>query len=198
MPNHTSLIHTQPRGLKDWLRVYGLYRAAFPLSEQKPFSIIVGMYRRKKTDVWCLFRNGRFAGFATTINGDGAILLDYLAIKPALRGQGAGSAALQILSDIYPGRGLFTEIESEYEPCLDQESRKRRKGFYLKNGYVQLNVMARVFGVKMELLGQNCQMDFSDYREFYRTHYSPRAAENVLEEPHPATIKEDSTKKRSE
>lgn len=184
---HAAPACVRPRGLRDWIRVFHLYHLAFPPAEQKPFSIIVTMYRRGKTDVWCFLDQGRFAGFAATINGEGMILLDYLAILPALRGRGLGSAVLKTLSERYPGKGLFTEIESEYEAASNQEARKRRKRFYLENGYVPLGVMARVFGVKMELLGQNCQMDFSAYREFYRAHYSPRAAEHVLEEPYPET-----------
>ena len=43
-----------------------------------------------------------------------------------------------------------------------------------------LNVTAMVFGVKMELLGWGCQMDFDSYKAFYRDHYNPWAAEHVV------------------
>ncbi len=60
----------------DWQRVRRLYGRAFPREERKPFGVIRRMHRRGKTDVWVLRREGRFAGFASTINGDGLILID--------------------------------------------------------------------------------------------------------------------------
>ena len=62
--------------LHDWIRIRRLYARAFPPSERKPFSMILSMRRKGKTDVWCFYQDGRFAGFASTINGDGLILID--------------------------------------------------------------------------------------------------------------------------
>ena len=164
-----------------WLQIHRLYRRAFPPAERKPFSIIVSMWRKGNADVWYLTRSGRFAGFATTINSADLILLDYLAIVPTQRGQGAGSQALRALRERYAGKGIFVEIESIYENAPDQESRLRRRRFYLRSGFAPLGVLATVFGVKMELLGANCAMDFARYHAFYRDYYSPQAAENVAE-----------------
>ena len=164
-----------------WLHIYHLYRRAFPPAERKPFSVIVAMWRKGNTDVWYLTRGGRFAGFATTINSSELILLDYLAIAPTQRGQGVGSQALRALLAHYAGKGIFVEIESIYENAPNQESRLRRRRFYLRSGFSPLGVLATVFGVKMELLGVNCAMDFARYHAFYRDSYSPQAAQNVEE-----------------
>lgn len=172
-------------GLQDWWKVYRLYRQAFPRSERKPFSIIFKMSRNGKTDVWCLMEGNRFKGFVTTINSERAVLLDYLAVWQAVRGQGVGSAALAQLLRKYAGKGLFVEIESVFEPGDDQELRQRRRQFYLSSGMVPFGVMANVFGVKMELLGSGCHLNFKEYQAFYRTHYSPWAAEHLSEEPYP-------------
>ena len=53
-----------------WLRVYLLYRTSFPRSERKPFGMILKMYRKGKTDVWCARDERGFAGFAATINDE--------------------------------------------------------------------------------------------------------------------------------
>lgn len=168
-----------PRNLTDWIRVRVLYRKAFPASEQKPFSVIRSMYRQKKTDLWCILRDGRFCGFASTVNSEHLILLDYLATVPQNRGQGIGSAALQLLKQQYPGKGVFVEIEETRDPGDDQPLRIRRRQFYESAGMVALDVTAMVFGVKMELLGWGCQMDFDSYKAFYRDHYNPWAAEHI-------------------
>lgn len=168
----------------DWWRVWRLYMRAFPATERKPFAIIRRMCRRGKTDVWVLRRDGAFAGFATTINGDGLILLDYLAVTQRLRGQGAGSAALAILAEAYDGCGIFVEIESPFEPGDDQCERLRRRAFYQRCGFEPCRTLAEVFGVPMELLGLRCCVDFAAYQTFYRAHYSAWAAEHIRKISH--------------
>lgn len=168
------------KGLPAWIRVYMLYRAAFPRGERKPFRMIVSMCRKGRTDVWCLYRGGRFAGFASTINGSDLILLDYLAVCADCRGTGVGSAVLGEMKRVYAGKGLFVEIESTGESCKDLNNRLRRSHFYRKNGMEPMGVSAWVFGVRMDLLGWNCSVDFDRYHGFYAEHYSPWAAEHIL------------------
>lgn len=168
-----------------WLRVYLLYRAAFPRSERKPFGMILKMYRKGKTDVWCARDERGFAGFAATINDEALVLLDYLAVSKGKRGRGCGTAMLRALKDGYPGRGLFVEIESPFEDAPNREERMRRRQFYISCGMQPARVMAQVFGVKMELLCCNCSVDFARYHAFYRDNYSPWAADHILSAEHP-------------
>jgi len=185
---HQHFQARQAASCADWLRIYFLYRRSFPRSERKPLSAIRGMQKKGKTDVWMFFRGGRFAGFATTINSERLILLDYLAVSPALRGHGVGSMALAQVRGAYPGRGIFVEVESIYTGEADLADQIRRRQFYLKNGMEPLHVLARVFGVEMELLGWDCQMDFDSYRGFYHDHNSPWAARHIENVEFPADI----------
>ena len=173
------------KNLLDWSKVYQLYSDAFPSSERKPFSVIYKMERNGKTDVWCVMEGTAFKGFATTINSRDAVLLDYLAVLKGVRGQGVGRETLAALMEEYSGKGLFVEIESAFEPGEDQLLRQRRRQFYMTAGMEPFGVMANVFGVKMELLGKDCHFTFEEYQQFYRTHYSPWAAEHLSEEIHP-------------
>ena len=168
-----------------WLRVYLLYRAAFPRSERKPFGMILKMYKKGKTDVWCARDEHGFAGFAATINDEALILLDYLAVCRKKRGRGIGAAVLHALKDGYPGRGLFVEIESPFEDVPNREERMRRRQFYISCGMQPARVMAQVFGVKMELLCWKCSVSFERYHAFYRDNYSPWAADHILSAEHP-------------
>lgn len=175
----------KPKGVLQWLRLYKLYRAAFPTCERKPFSIIVNMYRKGQTDVWCIQKDRKIMGLAATINGEEAILLDYFAIDQRHRNEGIGSQALLKLEQFYADKGLFVEIESVYDDAPNRDERQRRKQFYLRCGMTQMNVLVNLFDVKMELLGWNCQLDFEGYRAFYAEHYSPWAAEHIAKEQHP-------------
>lgn len=168
------------RGVRHWLRVRRLYRDAFPRAERKPLAIIRRMCRRGKSDVWVFAQDGRFAGFAATVNGDGTVLLDYLAVTEEMRGRGVGSAALAALAEAYGERGMFVEIECADMPGEDQDLRRRRRAFYERAGFVPCGTAARVFGVPMELLGRGCCLDFAAYRRFYCMHYSAWAGEHIL------------------
>ena len=75
--------------------IFVLYRNAFPRSERKPFGIILRMAKEGRADLWTIRHNGRFAGFAATVNAPELILLDYFAVKKSLRGQGVGFAGLR-------------------------------------------------------------------------------------------------------
>ena len=170
----------KPRWPGDWLRLYRLYLQSFPPSERKPFSIIVQMYRQGKGHVWCIRRAGKFTGMATTIQGKQETLLDYFAVKKDARGQGVGRLAMKRLLELYGDRGFFLEIESTREVCPDLMAREKRKHFYMACGLTPLDVEAEVFGVRMELLGVNCTMDFDSFKRFYREEYNLWAAEHIL------------------
>lgn len=174
-----EILLSRPQGAADWLRIRLLYLSAFPPRERKPFSRIRGMYHQGRADVWCVKENEEFLGFASTVNSGEMILLDYFAVRKNFRGRGVGTRAMALLLEKYRGRGFFVEIESTKEDCPDIAARERRRQFYLSAGLQMLGVEARVFGVRMELLGIRCRMDWEDYRNFYRDHYSPWAAEHI-------------------
>lgn len=176
-----EIVLHKPQSPVDWLRLQGLYRSAFPRDERKPFGVIRRMFREGKADIWCVLANGKFAGLATTVNGEELVLIDYFAVSEKHRGKGVGRAAMECLLSLYAGRGVFLEIESPDRPGLDRDQRKRRKEFYLSCGFEELGVKAKVFGVYMELLGIGCKMDFQDYRRFYGLNMTPWAADHLEE-----------------
>ena len=160
-------------------RVYLLYLRAFPAEERKPFSIILSMMKERRTDLWIIRKNGRFAGFASTVNSPELVLLDYFAVCKSLRGQGVGSAAMKLILDQYAPRGVLVEIESTMIPSDNQQERENRKRFYVNSGMTPLGTEVDLFGIRMELLGCRCMLDFAAYKDFYVRYYTPRAEKYV-------------------
>ena len=161
------------------IQAYRLYCRSFPRCERKPFRIILSMWHRGKTDIWLIKEKNQLIGFASTLNSEGPILLDYLAVKEKERGKRYGSRMLDVLKKHYQEKGIFVEIESVYDETSELEQRIRRKRFYENNGMLSMQVLASVFDVHMELLGWNCQLSFDDYRRFYHENYSAFAAEHI-------------------
>ena len=174
-----------PSGFFRWLRLYALYRCSFPRAERKPFALILKKYRAGMTDIWCIERDSVFLGFSATMNSPRLVMLDYFVIRRRCRGQGIGTAALKKILEKYADREFILEIESPFEPGIDQEKRQKRKQFYVNCGMEPLHIMAEVFGINMELLGKNCDMTFEKYRNFYRDFYRPQAAEHILPADYP-------------
>lgn len=177
----------QAHRLTHWLRLYKLYRQAFPAFERKPFSIIRSMQKKGKSDIWYFEKDGRFAGLVFTINSDNVILIDYLAIVTSRRGEGIGSEIITQLRDYYLDKGIFVEIESVFDKCKNIDERMRRKQFYLNNDMIPMKVMVVLFGVEMELLGLNCRLTYDEYYSFYKDNYGDFAAKNIKEAMYPPT-----------
>lgn len=176
----TTITLQRPAGLLCWGQLYLLYRRSFPRAERKPFRLILKAWHQGRTHIWCIREGHRFLGFASTMNGESHVMLDYFVIRPRFRGRGIGTAAMAQLLSLYSGQGFFLEIESPYEPGPDRQLRQRRKEFYCRCGLEPLQIRARVYGVPMELLGINCRLDFSRYRAFYRDFYKPCSARHIL------------------
>ena len=181
----SNIILAPPERLSHWLQLYVLYRRSFPRAERKPFLTILKKHRAGMTDIWCILEENRFLGFAATMNSPDLVMLDYLAVLKRYRSRGIGSIALNDLMQRYTDCAFLLEIESPYEPGPDQLLRQKRKQFYVNCGMEPLYIMAEVFGVKMELLGKNCHIDFEQYRNFYRDFYKPWAARHILPAEYP-------------
>ena len=130
-----------------------IYMEAFPLVERAPFSRIIKQWRSGELDI-LTFReeDNSLIGFSINASEADLVLIDYLAISPAVRGGGYGSKALELMHLYYLGKRIFLIIEHPDMEADNAEQRSKRKRFYLRNGYADSGL--RINGVegRMELL----------------------------------------------
>ena len=169
----------EPKGIIEYLRMYSLYRKAFPRCERKPFSLIMKWHKAGKSDIWYFYDEKGFLGFSTTINGEREILIDYFTVSERRRASGNGTKMIRSLLEHYAPLGVFLEIEMLDERAENYEQRVRRRKFYLAAGLEPLNTFARLFGTDMELLGVRCSMDYEKYQDFYLHNYGRFAYDNI-------------------
>lgn len=169
----------EPKGIVEYLKIFRLYRKSFPKCERKPFSMILKMKKKGKSDIWYFEDESGFLGFSSTINGEREILIDYFTVNEKLRGRGNGTKMIQCLMNHYTPLGVFLEIEMLDERAANYNERVRRRSFYLSAGLEPLDTCAKLFGVDMELLGVRCTMDFEKYHNFYLENYSREAYDNI-------------------
>ena len=150
--------------------VHALYETAFPASEKKPFSMIVSGQGTGLVEILSLEENNRFLGLAIMAKAGDRVLLDYFAIADEVRGHGAGSAALQALSEIES-----TKCEDEEELAL----RTRRKKFYLRNGFTMLPYYIDLWGTEMEMLSNGQPCPYEEYLDIYTTAFGTKVSDKI-------------------
>lgn len=152
--------------IKNRSKVKKLYRAAFPRAERKPFFL---MERKQKEGIMEILsiEEEEFLGLVITILQGDLVLVDYFAITGENRGRGTGSRALALIRERYRGKRIFLEIESPDVSAKNFGERVRRKDFYHRNGFQDAGIYVKLFGIDMELLVDNCQLDFGEYYGVY-------------------------------
>ena len=105
-------------GSLDLKYIRDLYRISFPDVERtSPFSLIERKAAMGTMEILMMSEGGERMGLAITASDGELVLLDYFAVDPSKRGQGAGSEALQLLLALYNDRQFFLEIERPVERC---------------------------------------------------------------------------------
>lgn len=162
-------------------KVKNLYYKAFPVSEQKPFELLLGCAEKGKVDILCgVDDNGEFLCEAITAVDETAVLLDFLAVDEDKRGHGVGSAALGALFSYYGKKRIVLEIESTFKTDAENYlQRKKRKAFYLKNGMIKEDYLVNLAGVEMEILSHGGSVSFEEYKDILEFVYPKEIADSA-------------------
>lgn len=114
---------------------WSVYDVAFPPHEKLPFEYMKKMVRRAdEVHMAVIMDDDQSVGimlYVTLPNNQVFVL--FLAIDPALQGQGLGSHVLEMLQANYPG-GVMLECEQLGLNSENELQRERRYAFYQRNG----------------------------------------------------------------
>ena len=135
-------------------------RRDFPPSELKRLSDILDMKRKGVYSVIGAYQcDSTLAAYALVYHplGTQAALLDYLAVRPALRHKGIGSMMLVQLRAYYADVADVLLIECERPKAAPDEAMARKRiGFYTKAGAVLTRVRIWLFDVEYSILVLPC------------------------------------------
>ncbi len=147
-----------------------LYESSFPEAEKKPFSMIQEKTAEGFMEILILIKTNTPVGLMITLLHKDLVLLDYFAIDPKRRGEGIGSAALELFRQRYDKKRCLLEIEIIDDHAENALQRRQRKHFYLKNGLYEIGVWVVLFGVAMEILiFDNCYtVTYEEYYSIYQ------------------------------
>ena len=130
---------------------------AFPPNERKPLAEIRALLEAGRYEALGLYDGAALLGFANLWRepaAPGYVLLDYLGVTASRRNGGLGSLILRKLAGQCAGRcGVLTEAEwpDPDSGAPEEVLRRRRVGFYVRNGFVPVYEMAAC-GVRLQAL----------------------------------------------
>ncbi|MBE1442118.1 GNAT family N-acetyltransferase [Paenibacillus sp. OAS669] len=119
-----------------WSSVEPIYEQAFPIGGRKSRDIVRRMFSRKMCQLHTISRGSEFIGMALSgiDKQAGALLIDYLAIRSEVRGEGNGRCFLDRIKEWARThaecKGIIVEVEAE-----PTEENQRRVQFWEANGF---------------------------------------------------------------
>lgn len=149
----------------------------FPKAELKPLEVILKAIDDCLYEPLGLFDESKFIGYTFLVKIGSDYLVDYLAVIPDERNNGAGSRLVQLLADHLKAAGdVIVEVEDPNlaADAMAKDIQTRRYNFYLRNGCTDTGLRVKCFGVPFRILrvGQRKSEDHEAlwklYQEFYR------------------------------
>ena len=144
-----------------------IYFESFPKSERMPFPLMVAMSKLWNTDFLGFYEEDTLCGFIYLAHNRKIVFVMFFAVDAALRSKGFGSAILQKIQKKYPTKKIIISIEPCDETAPDIEIRKKRKAFYLRNGYKETGYMIKLAGVVQEIIIANGEFNKSQFKRFF-------------------------------
>ena len=144
-----------------------IYFESFPKSERMPFPLMVAMSKLRNTDFLGFYEEDTLCGFIYLAHNRKIVFVMFFAVDAALRSKGFGSAILQEIQKKYPTKKIIISIEPCDETAPDIEIRKKRKAFYLRNGYKETGYMIKLAGVVQEIIIANGEFNKSQFKRFF-------------------------------
>lgn len=140
---------------------------AFPIEEHTETGFIydfdnnafdlLGIYREEAPE--------NFAGYFLCIKNDKTVYISYFAICPEKRNLGIGTKALEALKEYYSGKQLVLYFESVFEESENIEQRKRRRAFYMRNGFYETGWFITVNSISFEIVSSKEVFDKDSYQQ---------------------------------
>lgn len=122
---------------------------SFPDNERLDINVLLN---NNKIDTYILLDEDKYIGFMTIADSDNYSYLYFLAIDSTNRSKGYGSKALEAFKDIAKDKTRLIDLDLQDDRAEDSINRKRRKDFYLRNGYYDINLRLDYLDMELELI----------------------------------------------
>ena len=157
--------------MDDFQLVHDLYMTAFPPKEREPLSILLGRAKQGAARFEAYYDDGVFVGLSSVTTQGDLSYVQYLAVVAAGRSKGYGGQILSHIKDTHPHNRIFLNMEVEDETADNAEQRKKRRAFYLKNGYAPTGLNMSIAGNMLEVVILNGTCTGDEVYKFFRKYF---------------------------
>lgn len=154
----------------------------FSDSERRPLGAMLRLLEMGRYEALLAIEEGEPIGYVMLWLSEApdSALLEYLGVLRGKRNGGAGSQILTLLGERY--QQLFGEAEAPDTGDPEEDDlRRRRIGFYLRNGFRVLDYMCALFGVRFHCLYRGPELDDRKVQELHRRVYSDYFSQDHME-----------------
>jgi len=157
---------TYTPGQPDTEQITALYTRAFPENERRPIKTLLEN-TFGSGDFLVFYDDERFIGFASLLTFRDITHILYFAIDEKFRGMGYGTQALNVIRQKYPHDRIIADLEAETPQAYNLTQRKRRRNFYLRNGYRVSGVAYRWQNEDYEIFVSGKAVSADDFDAFW-------------------------------
>ena len=154
-------------GLKD---VRELYNSSFPDMERIPWGRLVHSLSEDRI-LNTYYEDDQLIGMTYHFCFQDMVYFGYLAVNPDIRNRGYGTAILRKMHELCEGKRIVGDIEEVIPGVKDEAERKRRRDFYLRNGYESCNVFCVFFGVDYDILSHGGTVSAQEWTDLIKAHW---------------------------
>ena len=150
---------------KNYKKVKEIYYEAFPKHEQIPLFLLNYKIKTKKSSFMEIYDENKIIGMAYIATYKNIAYIFFLAIDKNARGSGYGGKVLEAIKEKYKGYNILLNIENIDKNAENYEQRIKRKKFYIKNGFKDLDYTLTKLEYIYEVLGYGENIKKQDYNE---------------------------------
>lgn len=164
MNNLTPIVYQHApdrRGIKN------LYHSAFPKYEQMPWWLLRLLATQEGVTLTGYYDGDAFCGLTYSAQTEDVLFLLFFAAETERRGQGYGSAILELLKQQHPGKTIYLNIELLDETAENYAERLRRFHFYQRNGFFDTGLDIDEVGGTFRVLASRQEIDVKAYQQVF-------------------------------
>lgn len=177
------MIHAKRISLfsKDFGSIRKLYHTAFPPIEQFPFSFLYRKSLSKSIDFIALYDDNKLLGLLYITKSGETSIVFYFAILDDLRNQNYGSRVLEWLQANSKTKNISLILEWQDPSADNYEIRKRRKAFYLRNGFKETGLVHKSLDKtsQYEIISTTGELNHNEYLDAIKKLYPQNASAEI-------------------
>lgn len=141
-----------------------IYTDAFPREERMPFPMMITMSYLWNTEFLAYYDDDILCGITYLATIGHQTFVMFFAVDKTLHSQGYGSRILNCVQEAHPKNKIIISIE----PCNENtvNINRRRKDFYMRNGYKETGYYMKL-GMTQEILIKNGKFNKLHFKLFF-------------------------------